>query len=395
MNRLSRLSLLTVAFVGAVSIAACTPRVSTSGSQNPANQQLPANAADPAQSVTVALLTPSSSSNPGAAALGKALANAARMSVADLGNPNLKLRIYDTGGDPGRARAVAQQALKDGAKLIIGPLFGSSTKAVASTAAAAGVKVISFSTDASAAGNPVYLSGFLPQMEARRITSFARARGYNALGLFYPKTPVGTGARAGAKAAGAGLVVAELAYDRTPDGIKTGAKQFASQARTAGVRAILLPEAGQGLQYVGALMRDGGLDPRSVKYLGLGGWNSRSTLNEGSLRGGWFPAPEPALMKRFVTKYEGSFGAVPSPLAVLSYDAVQIAGQLLNEARTSGSRDAFNTSALTRPQGFRGAVGPVRFSPNGLGQRGMAILEVNRGVFTTVDAAPVAFGAGS
>ena len=395
MFRLSRLSFLSLALAGALAAAACTPRVSTSGGQTPAPDPTPANPVPVDQPVTIALLAPQSAANPGAAALGKALVNAARMSAVDVGNPMLNLKVYDTGGDPGKAAAVAQQAIADGAKLIVGPLFGTATKAVAGPATAAGVKVISFSTDATAAGDPVYLSGFLPEMEARRITTFARARGYNSIALFYPQTAVGSAAQRGIRAAGSGVVVNETPYERTAEGIKTGAAAFATAAKAAGATAILLPEQGQGLQFVGALMQNGGLDPSAVKYLGLGGWNARATLSENALRGGWFTAPEPALMKNFVTKYQGSFGAVPPPLAVLGYDAVQIAGQLLAEARATRSNDPFSTRALTRPQGFRGAVGPVRFGPNGLGERGLAVLEVSRGVFQTIDPAPGAFGAGS
>jgi hypothetical protein len=74
---------------------------------------------------------------------------------------------------------------------------------------------------------------------------------------------------------------------------------------------------------------------------------------------------------------------------------VQIAGQLLAEARQTGASDPFGAEAITRPQGFRGAVGPIRFTPDGLGERSMAILEVGQGAFRVIDPAPLAFGAGT
>jgi ABC-type branched-subunit amino acid transport system substrate-binding protein len=100
-------------------------------------------------------------------------------------------------------------------------------------------------------------------------------------------------------------------------------------------------------------------------------------------------------MKQFVTRYQGKYGAVPPILSVLGYDAVQIAGQLLSSARREGNTQPFTARTITRPQGFRGAVGPIRFNGNGIGQRGLAVLEVDRSVFKVVDPSPIGFGAGS
>lgn len=398
MRRVSRLRFLSLALAGALVLGACAPRVAGTGGQTPGTPttpQTPSQQVDPAQPVVVAVLAPATASNRGAAALGKALGNAARMAAADLGDARLQLKIYDTGGNAGQARQAAERAIREGAKLIVGPLFGANTKAIASAAAAANVKVLSFSTDASIAGGPVYLTGFLPEMAARRVTSFARSRGYGSLGIFYPQTPYGEAALRGATQSARGGLVTSASYPRTSEGIPPAAQQFAASARAAGAKAVILAESGQALKFVGSVLQSNGLQPRQVKYLGLGEWNSKATLGEGSLRGGWFAAPDPTAMQGFVEKYRGRYGAVPPPLAVLGYDAVQIAGRLLADARASGSRDPFSTTALTRPRGFRGAVGPIRFTSNGLGERGMAILEVSNAGFTTIDPVPVSLGLGS
>lgn len=395
---LSRLRVLTLAVLGAAALGACAPRVAGTGGQTPATPTTPQQnqqQIDLNKPVTVALLAPSTASNGGAAALGRALGNAARMAAADLGDPRLQLRIYDTGGNAGQARQAAERAIREGAKLIVGPLFGANTKAIASAAAAANIKVLSFSTDASVAGDPVYLTGFLPEMAARRITSFARSRGYGQIALFYPQNAYGEAALRGAQSGARTALVTSQSYPRTSEGIPPASKQFTASAQAAGARAIVLAESGQALQFVGSLMQSNGLSPREIKYLGLGEWNSRATLGEGSLRGGWFAGPDPQAMQRFVEKYKERYSAVPPPLAVLGYDAVQIAGRMLQDARASGSSTPFSTASLTRPSGFNGAVGPIRFTPDGLGERGMAVLEVRRGGFTTIDAVPTRLGLGS
>ncbi|MEM7211058.1 MAG: penicillin-binding protein activator [Pseudomonadota bacterium] len=393
MFRRSRIPAFAILAACVLAVSACA-NTSTSKRSTPATKAAPTGSFDPTRPVTLALLAPLSAENPGAAQLGQALGNAARMAVVDLNDQLVSLRVYDTGGRPETARAAGAQALNDGARIILGPLFANNTKAIAAPAAEKGVKVVSFSTDSSIAGGSVYLSGFLPEMEARRITSFARAKGYENVGIFYPRVPAGQLALKGARVgAGPGLSV-QTGFERTEAGIVSGALEFANTVRARGTRALLIPESGQALAFIMAKLGEQGLGS-DYKFLGLGQWNTRATLKAPGARAGWFPAPDPAAMKAFVSKYRRAYGSVPPSLAVLGYDAVQLAGQMLTEARATGSRDPFGTSAITRPQGYSGAVGPIRFGPDGLGERGLTILQVGEAVFETVDPAPIAFGLGS
>jgi len=392
MIRFAKVPGLLLAATAALALGACAPQGQTTGGDEP--RQAPGGF-DPNQPVIVAVLTPSTAENPGAAALGQALANAASMASEDLGDDKLQLRFYDTGGAEASAIAAAKRAVADGAKLIVGPLFGANTQAIAPTAAAANVNIVSFSTDSSVGGGPIFLSGFLPEKAAGRITSFAQAQGYSRIGIFYPETAYGEVSLRGAQTASGPAMVAVTGYARSEEGIPPAAKAFADQVRAEGARALLIAESGQALVFVADQLGRAGLTGGGYKYLGLGEWNTAATLDASLLKGGWFPAPDPGALRAFVERYQGRFGAAPPTLAVLGYDGVQIAGQLLADARASGSKDPFGAQALTRPAGFRGIVGPVRFDANGLGERGMAILEVEANDFRLIDPAPAAFGAGS
>ena len=389
----SRLTAAGAILLGTFIVGACTPMVSTEGSGTSAG---PAEGnVDPSNPVKLALLLPLSADQQSAANLARALSNAAQMAMKEVNDPLLSLAVYDTGGNPNKARAVAERALKEEAKLFVGPLLGSSTRAVAAPAARGNVKVLSFSTDTGAAGDPVYLSGFIPQVAAQRVISYARGKGLGRVGVFYPQTAYGAQAITGARAAGGTAIVAATEYQRTNEGLPPAAAQFANEAKAAGARAVLVAESGQALGFVGQLMSSNGVTNQNIRYLGLGEWNSPATLSSRELRGGWFAAPDPRALRSFVEKYQSTYGAVPPSLAVLSYDAVKIAAQMVAEARAGGSTDPFSTQSLTRPAGFRGVVGPVRFEANGLGTRAMAILEVGERTFTTIDPAPVTLGAGS
>ena len=51
----------------------------------------------------------------------------------------------------------------------------------------------------------------------------------------------------------------------------------------------------------------------------------------------------------------------------------------------------FSPKTLTNPNGYAGVDGIFRFRPDGLVQRGLAVLEVHRGAGTVVDPAPQTF----
>jgi len=353
---------------------------------------------DPNRPVTVALLAPLTSADEGTAKIGNALANAARMAAVDLADPTMDLRFYDTAGDPETARRAAAQAVAEGAALILGPLFSSSTGAARDAAAMAGINILSFSTDTTVAGGPVFVSGFLPETEARRVVGFAASQGLDRLAVFYPQNDYGTVAIRSigdaATSRGARVVVA-MGYPRTFKGIEETAGAFTDTALAAGVTALVLPDSGQGLRTAAAYTDYGGLDPARVRYLGLGQWNSSTTLEEPALRGGWFPAPDPEKFELFANLYAARYGAQPPFIAVLGYDSVQVAGQLLADARRQRSQTPFGRVELTRFEGFQGALGPLRFEHAGTNVRALAILEVGEAGFQVLDPAPYQLDLGS
>ena len=115
----------------------------------------------------VALLVPLTA--PGeAGVIGKSLKQAAELALFERDNPNVQLVVKDDRGTPDGARAAAEEAIKNGAKLILGPLFAKSVAAVAPVARQGNVAVVAFSNDRHVAGNGVYLLGFQVEPEVPR-----------------------------------------------------------------------------------------------------------------------------------------------------------------------------------------------------------------------------------
>ena len=379
-------------------LAACGPEpgpppepqaTAPAAQQTPRTQPRQQATVDPYGPVTIALLAPLSGGN--AADVGNAIANAARMAMTDIADQNLDLRVHDTRGTAEGARAAAEVAVGEGAALILGPLFGSNSRPVGQVAQGAGINVISFSSDSSVAGGPVFVSGFLPEAEAARIVGYAASRGHNRLAIFHPETEYGRAALRGAERAAGSVgarVVAASGYPRSFEGIQNSSGAFAGAAQSAGANAVMIPDSGQGLRSAAAFLDYGGLDPARVKYLGLGQWSAPDTLQEPTLRGGWFPGPDPDRLATFSDLYAARHGSAPPLVAVLGYDAVQAAGQLLTEARAVRSQTPFGRAELTRSQGFQGALGPFRFQPDGTSRRALAVLEVGEGGFRVIDPPP-------
>src|SRR5438552_2291374 len=82
---------------------------------------------------------------------GQAMRNAAELAIAEFNNPNIQLLVKDDGGSSQGAQQATQQALDEGAEIVLGPLFAHSVAPAGQTARARGIPVIAFSTDSNVA----------------------------------------------------------------------------------------------------------------------------------------------------------------------------------------------------------------------------------------------------
>ncbi len=331
--------------------------------------------------------------------LGEAMWNAAQLALFDFAGGSFELLPYDTAGNPETAAQAAQKAVAEGARLIIGPLLSGSTRAVAEPARNAGVPVISFSSDASAASPGVFVMGFTPQGEVRRILRYARDRGLDRFAVITPDNAYGAviaqSVNQTANALGSEVVRIDMVDPNSLD-FSSVVERLASQgagagggaAPTASFEALMIAELGQRVGAVAAYLPAYGIGD-TVQILGTGTWDQPRIGNEPALVGGWYASADPASRSGFVAKYQQVYGARPPRLASLAYDATALAAVL---SRTYGAA-GFDQTLLTAPGGFYGSDGLFRFGPDGVAERGLAILEVDPGGPRIIDPAPGRFGA--
>ncbi|MCB1514105.1 MAG: penicillin-binding protein activator [Hyphomicrobiaceae bacterium] len=371
-------------------------------SANVGNGDGPQTSLDPAQSgsattksrsaagqATIAMLLPLAGFGP-SAAISKSLKQAGEMALFERDNPNIRLMVKDDGGTPEGARAATEQAVRDGADIILGPLYARSVTAAAPVAQQAKIPMLAFSNDTRVAGNGVYLMSFLPGPEVERIVSFAASRGKRRFAALIPADAYGDSIepvfRAAVTRNGATLVHIER-YPVSANAMLAPVKRVAEAIRSAElagapVDTLFLPGGQETLPQLAPLIAYNGIDPRRVQLLGTGAWDYPNVGREQTLAGGWYPGPDPRNWQDFSARFARTFGTAPPRLASLAYDAVSFAVSL------SATPARFSPEALTSPQGYSGVDGTVAFKSNGLSERQLAVLEIQQYGNNVVDPAP-------
>lgn len=337
--------------------------------------------------VRVGLLVPLSGP---AAPTGTALLNAAQMAAFDMGDGRFVLQPYDTAGTPDGAARAAREALSQGVRLLLGPVFASGARAAGPVAAREGVNLVAFTTDPGVAGGNVYVMGFLVREQVDRVVQLAMGEGRTRFGALTPNEPYGQVAtqalREQVMARGGGSIMVQGYAPANPD-IREPARGL------RGADAILIPDTGDGLRAAVNALAYVDIDSPRTRYLGTMLWDDPALWRESALAGGVFPVPPRSSVRTFVSKYTEAFGVQPPDIAVLGYDAVALAAVLAR--MTGGPR--FDKATLTSASGFGGAAGIFRFRPDGTVQRGLAVMEIQSdGTVTELAPAPLSFsGQGS
>ncbi|WP_457647011.1 penicillin-binding protein activator [Profundibacter sp.] len=372
-----------VAALSILWLAACQP-VSLSDSGPSINTKA---------AVPVALLVPGGSANPSDNLNAKSLENAARLAIADLQGVKIDLRVYNTAGNPTQAAAVAVQAVNEGAKIIVGPLYAKSANAVGNAVASRNVNVLAFSNNAQIAGGNVFILGPTFENTANRLVAYAKRQGRSKIAIVHARTTAGEIGRAAISNAisRAGATPAGVAsYEFSQDGIINAVPQIARTIKSGGAQAVFFTASTDAaLPLLTQMLPENGVNNNVIKYIGLTRWDiPPATLALPGVQGAWFAMPHPGMTAKFRERYSAAFGGNPLPIAGLSYDGIAAIGALVK----AGKSNALTTSALTQGAGFVGANGIFRLRNDGTNERGLAVAQIQNNQVVIVDAAPSSFG---
>lgn len=339
--------------------------------------------------VRVALLLPLSGD---AATVGQSMANGATLAMEFIAsNPkmtdNITLVIKDTGATSRGAAAAAQQAVAEGASLILGPLKADQVTAAGAVARSAGLSLIGFSNNSGAAQPGVYLLNVLPESEARRTLSYAKAQGRKAFAGLFPSNSFGQVQQAAFSQAASDLglrVVATFNY-----GNETEARDAVTQLGTllsgGQVDALMLPDRATAPS-IAALVSQTGVAMNRLLLIGSADWNGDPAI-AGSpyLTGAIYPAVDESGYQAILPQYQQRFGSVPHPFVTLAYTAVILA----NVSNLSMGSPRYDPAILTAPAGFNGRDGVFRFLSDGRSVYALTIKKLSAGGAAVVEGAKI------
>ncbi len=343
--------------------------------------------------IPVALLVPGGSEAPGDAVLAASLENAARLAIADLQGVTIDLRVYPTAGQASIAAAAARQAVDEGAKIILGPVFAEAANSAGLAVSSRGVNVLAFSNNPAIAGGNVFILGPTFRTSAERLVRYSVSRSKFNIHVVHGLDAAETSARnaIGDAIAASGATLAGISsFELSKQGVVDAIPQIVRDIDFSGADVVFLTSGTSGaLPFLAQLLPEAGLDPEAIQYAGLQRWDipaSATTLP--GLQGGWFARPDPALATLFSDRYNQAFGTSPHPIAGLAYDGIAAIGALVAQ----GKADALTRDALTQSAGFAGVNGVFRLLPDGTNERGLTVSQIINSQVSVLDPAPRNFG---
>jgi branched-chain amino acid transport system substrate-binding protein len=347
----------------------------------------------------VAVLLPFNDTRPEVQRLTRGLYNSIQMALFEIGARDVVLMPRDaSNADPRETARIAEDAVKDGAIAVIGPLFAQQVAAVAGKAAEVRAPVLAFSNDVAAVGQGAYLVSLTPKSEVERIVDWATTQGVTRFVMFGPNTDYGHTIEAALREEAAERGAQVVGVEYYPPG-NSSPQNEASRLSTIieaenkanpGKVAVLIPEQGVQLRSVGSLLRSiSDVTPKDVRFLGTGMWNDPEVWRETALYGGAFPAPDPEAQSNFERRYLATFGEAAPKVASYGYDAGALAATLANSER-------LDAAMIQRAQGWGGVNGLFRFQPDGSVERALAVLQLQSQGGVRVISPPIKqFGPGS
>jgi hypothetical protein len=122
-----------------------------------------------------------------------------------------------------------------------------------------------------------------------------------------------------------------------------------------------------------------------LKILGSGQWDTPEILQSATagLEGALFVSTVSQERHHFEERFKRVYGSLPPRIATLAFDATALAISLADRGYTLQN--------LTFSEGFSGIDGLFRLTPQGLNERGLAVLEVTASGFKSLSPAPQSF----
>jgi ABC-type branched-subunit amino acid transport system substrate-binding protein len=298
-------------------------------------------------------------------------------------NDNITLVLKDTGSSVQAAASAAQQAVSEGASLILGPLRADQVSAAGSVARAAGIPLIGFSNNSGAAQPGVYLLNVLPESEAKRSLGYAKSINKRAFAGIFPNSDYGRIQQSAFTQAASELglrVVGNYSFGSEAEA-RTTVQQVAPLLQSGQIDTLFLPDRATAPSF-GVLFEEAKVAGGAIQIIGSADWNGDQQISSTPwLSGALYPAVDDAGYQAILPLYQAKWSGRPHPFVTLAYTGVVLA----NVSSLSMGTPRYDRTQLTTPGGFNGRDGVFRFLQDGRSEYALVIKKVTAGGAQLVD----------
>ena len=311
------------------------------------------------KTIKVGLLLPLSGEYAG---LGKAIYNAVEMALFETESKNIQLIFSDSGDTVDKALLAAQQLEREGASILIGPIFSSQALAIRNKINIK-IPIFSFTNDEAIKQNGLWVLGFSPKQQIKAIFNEMLSNSIRNIAIIVPNSNYGE------------IALQESRKQSEQKNIKINniyfydvlSNDFSDLGKLLKVEkniqynGLLIIASGKQLKEISARAQYRGIDPKEIKYFGISGWNNPAVLDEPALLGGYFIAPQQSSFEAFVSRYFKIYNSIPLELSGLGYDVLALCSIALKQTESMSDFISF----ITNSSGFNGIFGFFRVDKSG------------------------------
>lgn len=322
----------------------------------------------------------------------------------------LRVLVRDSGGNPQRAAdAVRELGQRGDVSAVVGPLTKEEVEAAGAAAQEVGLPLLSLTRHESVARDraEVIRFGLTRRMEVEVLADHAVGQlGLTRFAILYPKDEYGREFESllwqAVESRGARVVAVAGYAPRATDfaaplrqllgpvdqpSLAAGAAETPPPPPVLDFDALFIPDAHDKVGLIALQLAAGQI--QGARLFGPSGWHHPDLLRvAGPLVDGAFfssgfdPSNPSSLIQEFVARYQGAYGAAPTPFAAQGFDAATLVGrQLANGAETP----ADVRSGLVATELYPGVSGVTSIGPDGDARKRPFLLEVREGAMRSIE----------
>jgi ABC-type branched-subunit amino acid transport system substrate-binding protein len=340
--------------------------------------------------IKVALILPLTGEK---SAMARDLQDAAMLAIYDSKNNNISgysitLIPKDDASSPSVAAVVAQQAIAEGAKIIVGPLHSQSVETVKQVSGA--TPIIALSNNSDVMGENCFVFGITPEAEVARITKYIMQKDKLKFAALVPNNEYGIKLEKALKnnvtAKGGQIDTIERFID-SAHGRKITTKRLASVLRISNVETLFIADTLENSKQVLIDLKAQGVDTAALTIIGTSQWSEGDGgAIPKELKNAYFAGGNDRAFERFSQRFNAALKRMPMRISTYAYD---VFSELAEIARGGVIPDKEALIAAEIIQGR--AVGTYRYEANGNVARSLAVYQITDKGIEMVETAPKDF----